>query len=115
MSILESRCDACGRARRLPTAAVLLVTGSENRDDSLLAWFICSTCDDLVPMCVPVTSATTLITAGCHVLDAAGPPHPERHAGGPALGADDALALHELLADDATFDDARRGLEAAGS
>jgi hypothetical protein len=90
----------------VPTDAVLL-SRSAGRTT---AWVICAACGELVARAVPHAAVQGLVAAGCHLLSTAVAVHPERATEGPALDADDALALHELLADDDLLADLLDGL-----
>lgn len=102
MTCLHTTCDHCSQPLRLPVEALLLVAGQDTGD--AVAWLVCPTCDDLVPLAVPAPVATSVVHAGCHVVAfPVAVPYPEQRPEGQRLSADDALALHELLADEAAL------------
>lgn len=108
MNTLETSCPRCGRTLDVPTAAVLLCRSTSGTT----AWLICDGCDELVTRSVPPAFVHHLVAGGCHVVRSGQEPHPEERRDGPALDADDALALHELLADDAALAEVLSGLRA---
>jgi hypothetical protein len=115
MTILTTTCDRCDVPLSVPTSAVLLAETADGSAE-MLGWLVCAACDDLVPLRIPGAVAVSLARAGSHVVTPArAVPHPEQRPGGPVLSADDALALHELLADDEALDEALRGVASAGS
>jgi hypothetical protein len=99
MTMFNTTCTRCGRDLSAPTSACFVQAPATAQ--GLTVWVFCPTCDDLVSLALPPTMLATLTDAGCHVVDlAAGASHPEQRPGGAPLGADDVLALHELLSDD---------------
>lgn len=114
-SRISTHCPTCGADAYLPVEAVLAsiaVTGDPLIAASV-AW-TCASCQELAIAAIGWPMLLTLAAAGVDLLDDATdeladlPAHPERSAGGPALSADDVLALHELLATDAWFDELLR-------
>jgi hypothetical protein len=115
MTILTTTCNRCDATLSVPTSAVLLVETGDGTA-GFVGWLVCTACDDLVPLRIPGAVALSLVRAGSHVVTPVrAVPHPEQRPGGPVLTADDALALHELLADDQALGEALRGVASAGS
>jgi len=123
-SLISITCQACGLTSTVPVDALLVSvavddhrtpTGLPEADAEAgvdhagtVAW-TCDGCADLTTGRIDWPALLTLVTAGAAVLDDATdeprPPHPEQPtAGAPPLTRDDLLALHELLASDAWFD-----------
>jgi hypothetical protein len=99
MTMLNTACTRCGQPLTPLTTACFVV--EQPTGQSLTAWVLCPTCDDLVSLALPPVMLAPLTEAGCHVVDVeACVPYPEQRPGGAPLGADDVLALHELLADE---------------
>jgi hypothetical protein len=121
-------CPGCDRTSLVPVDALLVSVALEDpgpgagRPDSAqdssgtapagtVAW-ACHTCADLVSAPLGWRALLALVTAGATLLDEADddeaddelPPHPESPAAGAPLTYDDLLAMHELLASGAWFD-----------
>jgi hypothetical protein len=118
-------CQACGLSSTVPIDALLVSvavddhqTGTGLPDTEVyaatpadtagtVAW-TCDSCADLVTTQLDWPALLILVTAGATLLDDAThevlPPHPEHPSGGAPLTRDHLLALHELLATDAWFD-----------
>lgn len=115
---ISTHCPSCGTEAHLPVEALLAsIAVSADAADPMVAASVawtCTSCQDLAIAAIGWPMLLTLATAGVDLLDDATdalqdlPTHPERAAAGPALSADDALTLHELLATDAWFDELLR-------
>ena len=101
MNRIEADCSRCGTRLSVPAPAVLL----DARPAISRGWLVCGTCRDIVGVAVPKLAVVGLLARGCHSLDApSAVPHPEIRSPGPAFDADDVLALHALLQDDAELE-----------
>ena len=117
-SVVNISCQTCGLTSSVPVEALLVSVAVEDADATagIIAW-TCDSCADLVSAPLDWRALLTLVTAGATLLDDASdesdtlPPHPESPAGGTPLSRDDLLAMHELLASDAWFEQ----LTSAGS
>jgi hypothetical protein len=115
MTTIRTTCPHCGAVEMGVDAVVLSIRDTSGTG---IYRFLCPACSDLVEKPADRNIVAVLVSAGVDLADPNGGaetviqgqfddgvdeganPHPESHAGGPALTLDDLLAFHLLLGDD---------------
>jgi hypothetical protein len=96
-AVFTLTCPDCGADVSLPARRLLLRADEDDATAEVL--FTCLSCSSTVTLQVEAAGVVALMSAGVTTLTLTEPvvEHPESHAGGPPLTADDLIDLHADL------------------